>query len=145
MYSTSQCLHALDTVFHGALRFITNLKSLTHHCLLYSLVGWFSFFIQRWMHWHLFIYKTVLGLLPPYWNTYILPRPAGTYHLRSPDLFLLTVPKARTDFGKKAFNFAAPSAWNQLQLKELVSFILLKVFKRTLQKSSLSVTVFKLI
>lgn len=78
MYSTSQCLHALETVFHGALRFITNLKSLTHHCLLYSLVGWFSFLIQRWMHWHIFIYKAVLGLLPPYLNTYILPRPAGT-------------------------------------------------------------------
>lgn len=34
MNSTSQCHRALDIVFRGALRFITNLKSLTHHCLL---------------------------------------------------------------------------------------------------------------
>ena len=136
MYSTSQCLHALDTLFHGALRFITNLKTHTHHCLLYSRVEWFSLSIRRWMHWHLFIYKAVLGLLPPYLTAYILPRSAGTYHLRSQDLFLLSVPKARTDFGKKAFNFAAPSAWNQLQnelrLKELVSLYSFKGFLKDL-------------
>ncbi len=28
----SQCLHMLDTVYHRALRFITNLKALTHLC-----------------------------------------------------------------------------------------------------------------
>ena len=51
--------------------------------------------------------------------------------LRSQDLFLMSVPKVRTELGKKAFGFAAPSAWNMLQKtfkqNELVS---LNIFKR---------------
>jgi len=39
----------------------------------------------------------------------------------------LTVPKARTNFGKKASIFAAPSAWNQLQ-NELVEGVGLNLF-----------------
>lgn len=31
-------LHAL--VYHGALRFITNLKSFAYHCVLYTRLGW---------------------------------------------------------------------------------------------------------
>ncbi len=34
------CLQVLYSVYHGALTFITNSKLLTHHCLLYSRVGW---------------------------------------------------------------------------------------------------------
>jgi len=41
------------------------------------------------------------------------------------ELFLLSVPVVRTEFGEKAFKFAAPSAWNCLQstlkLRKLVS------------------------
>ncbi len=40
MEAPKHCLQALDSVYHGALRFITNSKVLTHHCLLYSRVGW---------------------------------------------------------------------------------------------------------
>ena len=36
MQASSQSLHALDTVYHGALRFITGFKALTHHCTLYE-------------------------------------------------------------------------------------------------------------
>ena len=36
MHASSQCLHSLDSVYHGALRFIICLKALTHHCDLYS-------------------------------------------------------------------------------------------------------------
>ncbi len=47
------------------------------------------------------------------------------YCLCSQDLFLLTVPKVRTELEKGSFKYAAPSAWNQLQndlnLQELVS------------------------
>ena len=39
MHASSQCLHSVDTVYHGALRFITNLKALIHHCSLYARVG----------------------------------------------------------------------------------------------------------
>lgn len=52
MHASSQCLHALDTVYHGALRFITNLKTLIHHCVLYARVGWSALTIRRQKHWH---------------------------------------------------------------------------------------------
>jgi len=39
MHATSQSLQSMDAMYHGALRFITNFKSLTHHCLLYARVG----------------------------------------------------------------------------------------------------------
>ncbi len=38
IHTSSQSLHAIDTVYHGALRFITNLKTLTHHCELDGLL-----------------------------------------------------------------------------------------------------------
>jgi len=87
-----------------------------HHKLKISHSSLFTVFLGRMvLPRHLFIYKAVLGLLSPYLNTYIIPRSAGTYYLRPQNLFLLAVLKARTIFGKKAFNFAAPSAWNQIQ------------------------------
>ncbi len=56
----------------------------------------------------------------------------GSYCLRSQDLFLLTVPKGCNELGKRAFKYAAPVAWNQLQnylnLRELVSLDTFKVF-----------------
>jgi len=64
MHASTQCLHVLNTVYHVALRFITNLKTLTHHCVLYARVGWSVLSIRRQKHWHVFIYKSILGLLP---------------------------------------------------------------------------------
>ena len=45
--------------------------------------------------------------LPSYLLSYINQSNAGTYNLLSHDLFLLSVPKVRTELGKKAFRFAA--------------------------------------
>ncbi len=42
MQAPKHCLQALDSVYYGALRFITTSKVLTHHCLLYSVVGWMA-------------------------------------------------------------------------------------------------------
>ncbi len=133
MHASSQNLHALDTVYHGALRFITGFKVLTHHCDLYERVGWPSLSMRRLQHWYIFIYKDILGLLQSYLLTYISVNNIGTYNLRSQDLFLLSVPKVRTELGKKAFKYAAPSTWNKLQksmkLNKLVSLV---AFKRML-------------
>ncbi len=78
-------------------------------------------------------YKDILGLLQSYLLTYISVNNIGTYNLRSQDLFLLSVPKVRTELGKKAFKYAAPSTWNKLQksmkLNKLVSLV---AFKRML-------------
>lgn len=63
----------LDTVYHGALRFITDLKSLAHHCSLYARVGWSALSTRRLNHQHILIHKAVLGLLSSYLRVYILP------------------------------------------------------------------------
>lgn len=103
MHASSQCLHAIDTVYHSALRFITNCKALTHHCTLYVRVGWPALATRRLVHWYVLIYKAILGLLPPYLCIYILQKSVGSYCLRSQNLFLLSVPNARTELGKKGF------------------------------------------
>ncbi|XP_013857613.1 RNA-directed DNA polymerase from mobile element jockey, partial [Austrofundulus limnaeus] len=46
------------------LRFVTNCKASTHHCDLYTRVGWPSLFTRRLGHWYTFIYKALLGMLP---------------------------------------------------------------------------------
>ncbi len=57
-------LSSLDDLYHGALRFITDCKCIMHHCELYERAAWPSLKIRRKMHWHLFIYKAILGNLP---------------------------------------------------------------------------------
>lgn len=42
-----QCLNALDTVYHGALTFVTTCKVLSHRCYLYALIGWPTLCIFR--------------------------------------------------------------------------------------------------
>lgn len=42
MNASAHYLHLLDSVHHGALRFITGCKLLAHHCALCSLVDWSS-------------------------------------------------------------------------------------------------------
>ena len=64
MQALSQSLYALDTVYHGALRFITGFKALTHHCTLYERVGWSSLSMCRLRHLHFLTHKAILGLLP---------------------------------------------------------------------------------
>lgn len=50
--------------------------------------------------------------------------------LRSQDFLHFTVPKVRTEIGKKAFRFSAPSTWNTLQSElNLQSLVPLNVFK----------------
>ena len=114
MNATAQCLQMLDTVYHGALRFITNYRSLTHRCTLYSKVNWPSLSTRRLSHWHVFIYKAIIGYLPGYLSC-LLIRKESSYELRSQDLLLMTTSKFDSDLGKKAFGVSAPDAWNTLQ------------------------------
>ena len=66
MHAASTTLHTLDTVYHGALWFITNAKSCTHHCRLYETTVSSSLGLRRWLHWHIFIHKAINGNLPSY-------------------------------------------------------------------------------
>ena len=103
MHASAQCLHMVDVSYHASLRFITNCKALTHHCELYSRVEWPALATRRLSHWYIFIYKVILGLLPHYLSVFITQKNCGQYSLRSQDFFVLSVPKARTKIGERAF------------------------------------------
>lgn len=44
MRTSAELLQKLDSVYHGALRFISNCGFLTHHCSLYSILSQLDFF-----------------------------------------------------------------------------------------------------
>ncbi len=50
-----------DSVYHGALRFITNCGFLTQHCISYSKVRWTSLSTHQLAHLYVFIYKAILS------------------------------------------------------------------------------------
>lgn len=134
MHASAQCLQKVDAAYHASLRFITTCKPLTHHCELYSRVGWSALATLRMCHWYTFIYKAILGLLPRYLWIFIVQK-VGQYFLRSQDLFLLNVPFAHTDHGKRAFKHSAPSSWNTLQnVLKLDNLITLTAFKSKMKE-----------
>lgn len=55
MCISAQLLQKLDSVYHGALRFISYCGFLTHHCSLYSKVNWTTLSVHRVGHWYVFI------------------------------------------------------------------------------------------
>ena len=103
MYAPAQCLCKIDSLYHTALRFITNCRTQTHHCELYSRVGWLSLSTRRLRNWHTFIYKAMLGLLPSYICDVITRRNVESHCLRSNDYLLLSVPAVRNELGEKSF------------------------------------------
>lgn len=115
MHVFSQCLHRLDIVYHGALRFITNLKSLTRHCSLSAQVGWSALSTCSPNYWYILICKAMCSPSPSPLGIYILQKSMGSYCLYSQDLFLLNVPTVHTDLRIRVKMYAASSAWNKLQ------------------------------
>ena len=107
-------LKPLDSVYHSALRFITGANFNTHHCDLYGMVGWGSLLERRNYHWHLFIYKGLVGKLPPYISSMLCEKPSYI-QTRSSDWLVLKVPFANSELGKTAFSVSAPDSWNLLQ------------------------------
>lgn len=136
----TQVLKQLDSVYHASLRFITNCKPRTHHCELYTRVGWPPLDARRLTHWCMFIYKAILRLLPLYLCEYIELKAPGMYSLRSQQSLLLSVPSVRTEVGKAAFRFSAPTTWNNLQkdlnLKDLVPISQFKLLLKGLEMKS---------
>ncbi len=106
-------LQFLQFYYNG--RFISDCKPTTHHCILYNRVGWSSLLIRRKMHWHLIIYKAILGMLPSYLCCLIKQKIVEKYFLRSQNCYTLSVPFVRSELGKKAFIYAAPTDCNLLQ------------------------------
>ena len=139
MNAPTHSLKLLDAAYHGALRFITDCKPLTHHCTLYSLVNWSSLSTRRLLHWYHFIYKSILGLLPTYLSSF-MSRKHFSHSLRSQDCITFTVPSVRTELGKTAFSYSAPSTWNSLQqslkLSHLIPLEDFKYLLNTMETSS---------
>lgn len=134
MNASAQCLRMVDSVYHASLRFITNCKFQTHHCELYSQVGWPALVSRRNSHLYSFIFKAILGLLPSYICSLLVMKHAGRYSLRPHGYLLLSVPFARTELGKRAFVHLAPLAWNKLQKEwKMTEFISLSAFKSKLR------------
>ncbi len=80
-------LQFLQFYYNG--RFISDCKPSTHHCILYNRVGWSSLLIRRKMHWHLIIYKAILGMLPSYLCCLIKQKIVEKYFLHSQFLYSL--------------------------------------------------------
>ena len=72
-------LERLHVLYHSTIRFATNAPYRTHHCTLYSSVNWSSLYTSRKTHWLMLIYKTLLGLTPPYLR-YLLQPSSSTYN-----------------------------------------------------------------
>ena len=125
-------LRKLDSLHHSAIRFATGAPFTTHHCDLYNLVDWTSLHTRRLHHWFLLIYKSILGITPHYLSSLLhISQPAR--NLRSSTFLNLSIPKARTVFGRHAFRFAAAYDWNTLQHTLKLSVLTsLSVFKQNL-------------
>ncbi len=135
------CLSSLSSCVGRCLSWIiTGCKLLTHHCTLYSSVSWSSLSMHRTLHWYNFIYKSILGLLPTYLSTY-MSRKQCCLSLCSQGFITFSIPSVHTEFGKKAFSYSAPPAWNTLQQElKLSSMIPLGDFKlllRNLERASM--------
>lgn len=63
--ATFSFLQMVESIFYASLRFSTNFS---HDTSLWFviIVGWPSLANRRYIHWCIFIYKVILGLLPPY-------------------------------------------------------------------------------
>jgi hypothetical protein len=120
--------------YHSAIRFVTKGSYTTNHCDLYALVGWSSLHIRRQTHWLQVIYKSLLGIAPPYLNSLVTiatPNPST----RSSRYISLVIPKANTSFGHLSFQFSAANDWNDLQKSlKLETYVSLTNFKHRLSE-----------
>ncbi len=107
-------LKKLDSVFHGALHFITGCSYQTHHCTLYEKAELSSLYTRRSFNWYCFIHKSICGLTPSYLSL-SFSKSKVCYNLRSNDQLYFKVPRVRTELGKKGFGYNASLAWNNLQ------------------------------
>ena len=128
-FASASILSKLDPLYHSALRYVTNSGFRTHHCTLYSLVGWSSLTLRRLQHWYILVYKIILGKLPFYLNQKFMPL-ESSHNLRSHRWFQYKVPPIRTQAGKASLFYYGPWSWNDLQAKlKLETLISLNDFK----------------
>lgn len=97
------------------LLFLTGCGHFVHHCSSYAAAAaaeWPSLHLCRLLRWLVFVYKSFLGLLPSSLCTYMC-KIENQYSLRSQNILQMLVPGVRTDWGKKAFKYAAPNSGSE--------------------------------
>ena len=126
-------LERLNVLYHSAIRFA---PYRTHHCDLYTLINWSPLEIRHNIHWLMLVFKTLLGLTPPYLTQLLHLHPPPIHNTRSAPLILLNAPRAHSSLGHASFQVAAADSLNQLQ-KSLQLQILISVnsFKHVISKS----------
>ena len=93
-------LERLEVLYHSAIHFSTNAPYRTHHCELYALANFPSLETRRNIHWLMVIYKTLLGLTPPYLIHLLHLRPTPLHNTHSATHILLNVPRAHSSMGQ---------------------------------------------
>ena len=141
-FASKSTLFKLDPLYHAALRFITKSAYRTHHCTLYSLVGWLSLPLRRLQHWHIFIFKIISGLCPNYLRVLFIPLPSN-FNLRSHRFIRYKVPVFTSDYLRSSLSFHGPKSWNDLQdTLRLESLISINAFKQRIKNVVMACTCF---
>lgn len=84
------------------LSFIRNCGAPSHHCGFYTKVQW--------------PFLVILETFQFYSSSFLILK-NGAYSLSSRDVYsYFTLPKVKTEMGRRAFRFSAPTTWNVLQL-----------------------------
>jgi hypothetical protein len=92
MHGSASVLKKLDAVYHAVLRFVTGANLCTHHCFLYTSVGWDSLTFRRTRHWLILVFKAVSQKLPNDLNSKI-QWSNSIYQTRSRDMLVLEIPQ----------------------------------------------------
>ena len=98
-----------------------------HTTKLYNKVDWPALSERRDGHWKIFVYKSIIALLPPYLSSLISY--CNTPSSRSQRCLSLHLPPVNTELGQTAFCYKAPSIWNRLHKSlELCALVSLREF-----------------
>ena len=103
-------------------------------------VGWPSLSVRRQIHWIIFVCKAIIGQLPSCLSAFMSTNKCRC-NLHSNSSIQLDVLIVRSEYGKAAFSYSAPSAWNDLQkhlkLEQFISLSDLKIIVKELYHSVL--------
>ena len=123
-------LHPLNVVYNSICRFVLRCPYMIHHCVMYDTLNWLSPQARRHLHWLLFIFKCIYFNYPPYLRQLLEPY-TSRYPLRHTQQPYFTIPRTSKEIGRRAFQFKAPSDWNNLpvSLRSVTSF---NIFKASL-------------
>ena len=109
-------LDRLQRVQNAAARLISDTRKYDHVSPVLQALHWLP--IRQRIEFKIAtsVYKCLHGLSPIYLSSACIPVSSlsGRQHLRSAAEHKLTVPRARTNVGKRAFSVSGPSVWNSL-------------------------------